>query len=84
MAVSVLIPGMVLNKRTRGRYSSVRARGRMARFKEAITWRKWVKFLQVGLQGHIPTGSLHPNPLDPLDESSGPMTHFPLLRNPTP
>jgi hypothetical protein len=39
------------------------------------------QFLQMGPQGDIPTGSLHPNPLDPLDESSGPMTHLPFLRN---
>jgi hypothetical protein len=40
-----------------------------------------VQFLQVGLQGYIPAGSLHPNPLDPLDESSAPMAHLLLLRN---
>jgi len=40
-----------------------------------------VQFLQMGLQGYIPTGSFHPNPLDPLDESSGPMTHLSFLRN---
>jgi len=40
------------------------------------------QFLQVDLQGDIPAGSLHPNPLDPLDESSAPMAHLSFLRNP--
>ena len=40
-----------------------------------------VQFLQVGLQGDIPAGSLHPNPLDPLDESSAPMAHLSFLWN---
>src|SRR5512137_121149 len=40
------------------------------------------QFLQVDLQGDIPAGSLHPNPLDPLDESSAPMAYLSFLRNP--
>ena len=39
------------------------------------------QFLQVGLEGDISTGSFHPNPLNPLDESSGPMAHLPFFRN---
>src|SRR4030042_2144382 len=40
-----------------------------------------VQFLQVGFQGYISAGSFHPNPLDPLDESSGPMAHLSFLWN---
>src|SRR3972149_7424648 len=38
-----------------------------------------VQFLQVGLEGYISTGSFHPNPLNPPDESAGPKAHLSFL-----